>query len=85
MDPLQPGSWRLDWRDYRDRHVGDARPPTSHKRFKTREAALRELDRLRAVPGADICGFVSAAPGKIPLTEQVDFGFALDGMRRMTD
>jgi hypothetical protein len=83
-DPPPSGSWRLDWRDYQGRHVGNARPPASHKRFKTREAALRELARLSAVPGTDIRGFVSAAPSKPLPMEQTDFGFVPNGMRRMT-
>jgi hypothetical protein len=72
-------------RDYRGYRVGSARPPASHKRFKTREGAFRELDRLSVVPGTDIRGFVSAVPDKPPPMEQTDFGFPPDGMRRMTD
>ena len=77
--------WRLDYRDYQGRRVGNTRPPTFHKRFKTKEAAHRELARLGAVPGAAIVGFVTAAPGKPPSAEQSDFGFPIDGKRRLTD
>jgi hypothetical protein len=68
-DPPPPGSWRLDWRDYKGHHIGNARPPAFHKRFEIEQKARRELARLSAVPGADVRGFVSAAPGKIPPAE----------------
>jgi hypothetical protein len=86
MDLLQPGSWRLDWRDYAGHHSGNARPPASHKRFKSEEGARLELARLRAVPGAVIVGFVSAIPSKPPLATQDDFGWpVVAGPCRMTD
>jgi hypothetical protein len=85
MDPPPPGSWRLDWRDYKGHHAGKAQPPTFHKRFKTEEAARCELARLGAVPGAAVVGFIAAVPRKPPSAEQTDFGFPADGKRRLTD
>jgi hypothetical protein len=86
IDPLPPpASWRLDWRNYAGHHIGNGRPPCRHKRFKTEEAARLELARLSALPGADVCGFVSAVPCKSPPVVQFDFGFPPGGECRMTD
>jgi hypothetical protein len=79
-----PIHWRLDWRDFQGRRVGQPKPPACHKRFKTEAAARRELARLRAVPGAVVVGFVCAVLGK-PLVEQLDFGLPLGDGRRLTD
>jgi len=77
--------WRLDWRDYKGHYVGTTRPPCHHKRFESQAAALQELERLSAIDGADIRGFVRAIPHKPPPADQIDFGFPPDGKCRMTD
>jgi hypothetical protein len=61
------------------------RPPCHHRPFKSQAAALRALDRLSAIDGADIRGFVSAAPPKPPRAVQCDFGFPPGGECRLTD
>jgi hypothetical protein len=45
--------------------------------------ALAELNRLRGTPGAEIVGGVSPIPARSDALQE-DFGFPLDGNRRMT-
>ncbi len=78
----QPDTWRLDLRDLANHRVGQSLPSVRHRRFKSKQGASRELDRLRSEnPG--IVGFISASPAK-PQCEQPDFGFPLGGPPRLT-
>ena len=59
-------------------------PPRQCRRFKHRDAALAELDRLRATPGAEIVGGISPVPPRFAALQE-DFGFPLSaGPPRMT-
>jgi hypothetical protein len=78
-----PIAWQLEYRDYAGHRLGGPPPPCQRRRFKHREAALAELNRLRAEPDAEIIGGITPIPTK-PTALQGDFGFPLDGKRRMT-
>jgi hypothetical protein len=82
MDTLF-GSWRLDYRDYAGHKAGSPPPSRQCRRFKHREAALADLKRLRAMPGAEIVGCITPVPPK-SAASQGEFGFPFGGPRRMT-
>lgn len=75
--------WRLEYCDFARHQLGGPLPPRQRRSFQYREAALAELERLRAEPGAEIVGGITPVPKKSAAL-QGDFGFPLDGKRRMT-
>jgi hypothetical protein len=77
------GWWRLEYRDYAGHKLGSPPPLRQCRRFKHREAALAELNKLRATPGAEIVGGITPVP-PMSTALQGDFGFPLAGPRRMT-
>ena len=78
-----PVAWRLEYRDYSEHRLVEPPPPLQSRKFKCREAALAELNRLHALPGAEIVGGITPVPAK-SIALRGDFGFPLDGKRRMT-
>jgi hypothetical protein len=84
MDAPRPIAWRLQARDFTGHRLGGPPPPCLRRRFRTREAAVAELNRLRA-DGAQVVGGIVAILPKFAAVQD-DLGFPpADGPRRMTD
>ena len=69
-----PSAWRVEWRDYARHRLGRPPPLRQCRQFKHRDAALAELDRLRAVDGAEVVGAIVPVMPKLA-SVQSDFGF----------
>ena len=70
--------------DYAGHKFGRMPPPSRRRQFEYRGAALAELDRLRATPGAEIVGGIVPVMPKLAAVQD-DFGFPLAaGPPRMT-
>ena len=70
----RPVAWRLEGQDYAAHKFGRPPPPSQRRQFGHRDAALAELDRLRAVDGAEVVGAIVPVMPKLA-SVQSDFGF----------